>query len=71
MTRLQCIARYRSRQVRYDPGDELDVTPEQAAQLLADSPGSFAEIPAESTEPKAPPAPGVDKQIRQPKERKS
>jgi hypothetical protein len=64
--KLICTHRYRNRGVDYAPGAILDLAADEAAALLADSPGSF--------EPYAPPkamdAPPIDKMVRNPRRKK-
>ena len=45
---LTVISRYRTQAITYEEGQVLDLTDEQAAALLNDSPGSFRrhEVPA-------------------------
>lgn len=46
--RLRVVSRYRSVEVAYEEGQEIDVSDEHAAFLKRDAPGSFAEITEET-----------------------
>ena len=42
MTVLYCLSNYTSQLEKYKKGDVIEVSPEKAEFLLADSPGSFS-----------------------------
>lgn len=61
--RLYVVSRYSNGVVAYQPGQVLDLTEEQAAHLLADSPGSFRKSKPKE-EARAMPEVAVDRQMR-------
>jgi len=61
--RLYVVSRYSNGVVTYEAGQALDLTEEQAAHLLVDSPGSFAKSKPKG-EARATPDGAIDRQVR-------
>lgn len=66
--KLKVISRYRSREVQYLPGQDIEVSEAEGRLLLADAPGCF-EVVGE-VEVEAFDAPPKDKMLR-PRQRKA
>ena len=60
--KLYVLSDYKNRQLSYTAGDEIEVDPEVANYLIADSPGSFSYEPPKAE--KAVDEPPADKQVK-------
>lgn len=66
MARLRCVSRYRSASRSVGVGEVLDLTDAEAARLLADAPGCWADAdaPIAPAVPKALDEPPVDTMVK-------
>lgn len=60
--RLYVISDYKNRELHYEPGQILEVTPAEAAHLLADAPGCFSTTAAKEVD--KPPADRMQRKVR-------
>lgn len=67
--KIKCVSAYRTARETYEPGGVYEVTPEKAAHLLTDSPGSFALV-VDEPQTAALEQPPADKMLKKPTHKK-